>query len=207
MNGEKVSKEEVERMIYLRKTGHSLPEIGRTIGRGKGTVHRYVKDVQILPKYVEILRAKQGGSKARAIRGWNESVSKAGSLILPIKRRDKFFILASLYWGEGTKRDLNIINSDPFLIKTFVSCLYELGITKEQLRITIRIYEDMNKEKSIRYWANVLGVSEDKILNVNILHGKKNGKLEYGMCRVRVTKGEKYFKLILSMIDLIKSKI
>jgi hypothetical protein len=52
-----------------------------------------------------------------------------------------------------------------------------------------------------------LNLPVSQIRSVNILKGKKVGKLEYGMCRVRVTKGERHFKLIMSMIDLIKSHL
>lgn len=207
MNGEKVSRAEIRKMLHLRETGHSLPEISMVIGRGKGTVHRYVKDTQVLSKYRETLRVKQGGSKERALRGWSEAKKKASALILPIQKRDRLLILTCLYWGEGNKKDLNIINSDPLLIKTFINCLREIGVTRSELKITIRLYEDIDKDKALRYWAGIVGIPKEKIFNVNILKGKKVGKLEYGMCRIRVTKGAKHFKLILSMIDLIKSEI
>lgn len=44
-----------------------------------------------------------------------------------------------------------------------------------------------------------------QISNINILKGKKEGKLKFGMCRIGVKKGGKYFKLIISMINLLKS--
>jgi hypothetical protein len=48
---------------------------------------------------------------------------------------------------------------------------------------------------------------KDFIKNINVIKGKKIGKLKYGMCRLRVKKVGRYFKLIISMIDLIKSGV
>ncbi len=207
MRGKPVTKKEIETIIHLRETGHSLTEIRKTTSRGNATVFRYIKDVKVLPEYKDLLKSKQGGSRARARRGWEGASKKVESIFPELSSQNKLLVLASLYWGEGTKRELNLINSDPDLLRVFVECLLELGVTREMLRITIRIYEDMSEKDSRKYWARVLGVTEKNIIGVNVLKGKKKGKLKYGMCRVRVTKGEQYFKLIMSMIELIKSKI
>src|SRR3990167_9354156 len=150
-----IPKATVHKIIKLRKTGHSLPEIKLIVGHSGATVFKYTR------KMAEQL------------------------MILPLKKRDLLLILACLYWGEGTKKELNLINSDPKLISTFVFCLQTLGIQRKDLKITVRIYEDINRSQAIRYWADVLNISKNKIMGVNILGGKKKGKLPYGMCRVR----------------------
>lgn len=194
-------------MVSLRQTGHSLPEICKITSRGNATVFRYVNNIKVLPEYVEILKSKQGGSKNRAIKDWDNSAKRAEKFLNIINSRDKLLILAALYWGEGTKRELNIINSDPELLRVFVECLTEIGVTRDKLRVTLRIYEDMAEEEIRRYWAHVLSIPEDSIISVNVLKGKKDGKLKYGMCRIRVTKGAPHFKLIMSMVELIKLKV
>ncbi len=203
----KLSKEEIERLTELRKTGHSLPEIHKVSGRAYGTVFRYIKDVAILPEYQELWRVKRGGSKYRAFRDFEEAKQKAKSLLSKIEKRDRLFILAALYWGEGTKRELNLINGDPELIRVFVFCLRGLGITNSQMKINLRIFEDMDKGKVIMFWAKTLGIKEEHITSVDVLKGKKRGKLEHGMCRVRVEKSKNHFKFIMAMIDFIKLEI
>ena len=196
----------IKKIIELRRTGHSLPEIRKATGKGNSTVFKYIKNVKVLQKYSSILKAKQGGSIERAKRDWLQASQHARDLIGHLTERDKLFILACLYWGEGTKKyDLNLNNSDPSLIKVFVECLKVIGVRNEDLRITLRIYEDMDRSKVINFWSKLLSLPKEKILGINILTGKKEGKLKYGMCRVRVTKGAAHFKLIMSMIDLIKS--
>ena len=207
MRGRPITKIELIAIKKLRETGHSLPEICKILKRRSSTIHRFAKNVKVLPEYVNILRQKQGGSMKRSKKLWQKSVTQVKELLKKITHRDKLFILAALYWGEGTKKELNIINSDPKLIRVFISCLEEIGIKKNDLRISLRIYDNIDSNKAKEYWSKVCGINKTNILNVNVLIGKKIGKLPFGMCRVRVTKSAKSFKLIMSMIGFIKSQI
>lgn len=194
-------------MVKLRKTGHSLPEIRKVVARGNSTVFKYIKNVKVLPEYKNILKSKQGGSRNRSEKEWTLASKKAKDILPVVTTQGKLLLLTALYWGEGTKSELNIINSDPDLLRVFTECLFEIGVTRDMLRVTIRIYEDTPEHRARKYWAEVLGIPEGNILRANVLKGEKNGKLRYGMCRVRVVKGAPYFKLIMSMIELVKSKI
>lgn len=207
MRGVLVTKREINKIRKLREKGHSLPEICRALKRGGSTVYKFAKDVVVLPEYFDSLKQKQGGSKNRSRIFWERAETKASCLLKKINKRDKLFVLAALYWGEGTKKELNIINSDPKLIQVFISCLQEVGVSKSGLRISLRVYKDINIDEAKKYWAKICGINKEHILNVNILAGKKIGKLPYGMCRIRVTKGAEAFKLIMSMIEFIKSQI
>jgi hypothetical protein len=207
MNGKPVTKTEIKKIKKLRETGHSLPEICRSLQRGSSIVHKFAKDVTVFPKYISVLRQKQGGSFNRSKKLWKTAENEAVTLLKKIDKRDKLLVLASLYWGEGTKNELNIINSDPKLIQVFISCLKEIGIKENDLRISLRLYNDININEAKKYWAKICKINIKNILSVNILRGKKTGKLPYGMCRIRVTKGGKSFKLIMSMIEFIKSQI
>ncbi len=189
MRGKPVSKKEIQKIEQLRKTGHSLPEICRVLKRRKSTVHGYAKDVVVLPEYINILRQKQGGSAARAEKFWNKARFNAKKLLRKIGKREKLFILAAIYWGEGAKKEFNLINSDPALIQVSLSCLREIGVKEKDLRITLRVYEGINIEDAKKYWSKICKVNSRNIKNVNVLEGNKIGKLPYGMCRIRITKG------------------
>ena|SRR3989344_3711138 len=199
--------QEIKRIINLRKTGHSLPEIQKMTGKAYGTVYHYIRDVTILPQYQELWRVKRGGSKHKALREKERAKKDVRAMLSHVSKRDKLFILAALYWGEGTKRELNLINGDPELIRVFVSCLGALGVVTNRLKITLRIFEDMDEEEEVSFWARTLHVPRSLIGSVNILNGKKKGRLEHGMCRVRVSKSKDHFKLIMAMIDFIKSEV
>ena len=199
-------KNDIAKIIYLRERGHSLPEIHRITKRSKSTVYRYIHNVKVLPDYVDVLKTKQGGSKARAEKNWLEARAKVSKEILPLDRKSKMIILACLYWGEGNKTEFNVINGDASMINVVVSCLLDLGVKKSDLKFSLRLYEDINRVDAISFWAKTLGVNKNEIKISDVLFGKKTGKLKYGMCRLRIRKGAPYFKMVMSMVNLIKSE-
>ena len=208
MQGVKTSSNVINKIIQLRKTGYSIGEIHKLTSKSKSLIFNYVKRVKIDSKYTDRLKEKQKSSIYRSQQDWIKA-KKISRLIIPkLKKTERILIAACLYWGEGTKKyDFSLSNTDPYLIKVFTRSLESLGISKNQLRITIRIYEDINKLKAINYWSKIIGVRPEKILNVNVLRGKKTGKLPYGMCRIRLTKGSFTFKTVMSIIDYIKQQL
>jgi hypothetical protein len=119
--------------------------------------------------------------------------------------RDLMIIAAMLYWGEGRKEgELAIINSDVCLMKVFLKGLLKMGIPKNRIKISIRLFSDLDRKKSINFWLSELNLKKDNLISVNYLERKKEGKLPYGMCRLRVEKGSLYFKQLISMIDFVK---
>jgi len=203
-----LSLEEINKIQNLRKTGHTLYEIKNiTKRKSNGTIWKYIKDVSILPKYQEVWKAKKGGSKARSNRDWEEAKTEALTIIKNVGFKERMLILACLYWGEGNKTELNLINSDPSMLRIVIICLKDLGVQDNELKISLRLFEDINKKKAISFWTRTLSLPKDTIQKIDVIKGKKVGKLKFGMCRLRVKKGGKYFKLIISMIDLIRSSV
>lgn len=189
----------------LRQKGYSLPEISKKLRIGKTSVFRYIRGVKILPKYIKEWRSKQGGSIKRMEARKKYAQDQARKTITSLTKKEKIIFLSALYWGEGGKTDFNFINSDPNLIKVYIEGLQNVfGVTKDKLKVSIRIYEDLDKEKCLEYWSFVTGVPINKFVNVNILKGKKIGKLSYGMCRIRITKGGdmlKYIKAVYGRVS------
>jgi hypothetical protein len=202
---EKLSEDKIKLIRDLRSRGHILSEIKNIVPAGKATIFKYIKGVQVKEEFKETFSLKRFNSKNLSKIGWKNAKTMAKEILLPLRKQNSFAILAALYWGEGNKKELNLINSDPALIKVFVECLYSIGVKKEELKITLRIYGDSNISKVKEFWSNLLEIPPQQISNINVLKGKKEGKLKFGMCRVRVRKGGKYFKLIISMINLLKS--
>lgn len=204
---ERISDKEIQQIIELRKNGHSLPEIKKVVKRGTGTVFRYAQGVKVDKEFQQSLREKQGGSRARAKRQIESAKERAKSLLGRIDSRDKMLVLAALYWGEGTKRELNIINGDPNLLRVFVACVQELGVPMNALQFTLRLYEDIHQETATVFWAQTLSIAAERIKITEVLKGRKKGRFKFGMCRIRLRKSGEYFKLIMAMIESIKEEI
>lgn len=204
---DRIPREEIELIRKLRRSGHSLPEIKRAVDRGAATVVRYTRGIKVRQEFAERLRLRQNTSRARSQNAWAVAVGQANQLVGNLTERDKIFLLVGLYWGEGTKRELNIINGDAALLGVFLQCLYTLGLKKEDLLINLRVFEDVNRRKAIQYWSQKLDVPPQTIHISEISKGKRGGKFMYGMCRIRVRRGGAFFKLIMSMIQSIKSEM
>ena len=197
----------IHKIRSLRLRGCSVKEIRAHLGHSVATISKYIQGVSISEKYKSILENKRFPSKKRSQSQWEFAERESFKIIGTLNKRDRILLLIGLYWGEGTKRELNIINGDPALLKVFVTCIQDIGITKDMLKMSLRLYENISPTKAIAFWANNLGVSERSISSIQIVPGNKIGKLEYGMCRIRVKKSSSYFKLLMSMIALLKDQV
>lgn len=192
-----LTKEQIRQIKRLRYSGHSLPEISRELNIAKTTVFRYLKDAPIATEFLKEWKGKRGGSTKLMKLKIERSLRKAEEEFVNLSQREKRLFLAALYWAEGSKRDFGLSNTDPSLVRAFTNGLREVfGVTNERLRISVRVYEDLDKEKCLSFWSEIVSIPKDKFVNVNVLLGKKKGKLQYGMCRVRVTRGGDLLKEI-----------
>ena len=206
-NNGKISLETVERVRFLRRRGYSLPEISNEVGVSKTSVLRFIKDVQILPEYLSEWVGKRGGSKKIKLLKLKKALNKGESIVRRLTDKEQLLILCALYWAEGNKRDFILTNTDPQLIKVFVNGLRRgLNVTDDRIRISLRLYEDLDREKSMAFWSKVVGIAKEKFLSIYILPGKKKGKLEYGMCRVRVVKGGDLLKEVMGINQIIANR-
>jgi hypothetical protein len=190
----------IKNIRILRSRGWTLPEIYRKYKIGYGTVWRYIQNVQISPMYRIIWESKRKGSIKRKLEAEKKAYKKAFRKITSFSKVDKMLILSTLYWGEGTKKDLSLTNTDPELIRIFVYGLKKVfKIPKNRIKLNIRIYEDMNSKECINFWLKITNLGYYNLSSVNILKGKKIGKLNYGMCRVRVLKGSDMLKYLVAI--------
>ena len=197
-----IPKETIKKIKLLRQKGYSLPEIKKEVKISHGSVFRYIQGIEILPKYRQAWHSKRGGSLKRMKIAQQKAKENALKSINKLSEKEKLIFLSALYWGEGSKGDFGLSNSDPYLIRVFVQGLVNIfNVTKDRLRISIRIYKDLDKNKCLYFWSRITGVPVEKFISVNILDGKKMGKLPYGMCRIRVKKGGDLLKYILALKD------
>lgn len=190
--------------IYLRRRGYSIPEIGRALDISKSTSLRYSKGISILPKFIGRWLGRRNASKIMSERSWDEANKLATGMINNLTTKERKLIACTLYWAEGNKKDLSFTNTDPGMISVFMDILRsEFKIKNSDFKISIRIYEDLDKNKCIYFWSAVTKINLHNNVSINILPGKKVGKLEFGMCRVRVRKGG----LLLKTISAINKRV
>ena len=152
----------ISKIISLRSKGYSISEISLIIGKSKSVVSKYTQGINILPKYKSLLKSKQNSSKLRSENLWLLSEKNAKKIIRKLELRDKIFLLIGIYWGEGTKKELNIINSDPVLLCGFIDFIKGIGVTKNRIKASIRVYNDISKNKAVDYWSNILSLNKNQ---------------------------------------------
>lgn len=200
MHGKTTDKEIIEKIKFLRSQGYSLPEISRTVDIPKTTVFRYTQGVTILPEFLTNWAGKRGGSRKKRLQQEKSAFEEGKKIIGKISNKERMLFLAALYWAEGSKKDFGLSNTDPKLIRIFINGLREVfGIMDDRFRISVRIYEDLDQDKCLSFWSKIVGIPKEKFVGVNIISGRKKGKLEYGMCRVRITKGGDLLKKIIGI--------
>ncbi len=199
-----VSQHTIDRIIILRREGRSLSEIAKEVGVGYGTAFRYCKGVKVLTRFRKIWLAKRGGSTLRKKLAEDKALSDARRVITSLSLKEKLIFLSALYWGEGSKEDFGLSNTDPELIRIFVAGLKEIfGVAIGDLSIGVRVYEDLDKERCLEFWSGLVGVPVERFVSVTVLKGRKHGKLPYGMCRIRVKKGGKMLKYLKAVRGVI----
>lgn len=196
----RISREVIYSIRRLRQRGLSLNEIRKFHPIGYGSVFRYIKDVEILPQYRKSWLGKRGGSIRRKERLEAEAYEEAKKAVPVLTEKERQLFLAALYWGEGTKKDFSLTNSDPEMVKVFTKGLKEvLKIPSSRLRVSLRIYEDLDKDRCLAFWSKIIGIQPEQFVSVIILKGKKVGKLNYGICRVRILKGGNVLKYMAAL--------
>jgi len=205
MKKPRLTKSEINTIIALRKKGGTLGEIRKLVPKGKTTIYAYIKDVVPYKKFSSLLEDKKHGTKKKAEREWIVARELVNNKLGQITDRDLILMAGMLYWAEGTKHyDLNLINTDSGLLKIFLKGLLALGVSQKHIKISIRLYSDLDERKAIKYWLKELNLTRKNLVSVNYLKGKKKGKLPYGMCRLRVKNGALHFKQLMSIMNLAK---
>lgn len=202
-----LSAEEVDKIVELRKTGHSIPEIQRIVLRGKTTVFRYVKDVKLSNKSQKILNIKKkSGGRNRMLKNQllaNDFAQK----ILSGPHREMVIVIAMLYWAEGTKRCCSFINSDGKMIAVYLRILKEVfNISHDNVQIIMRIFDGMDQDKCLKYWSVTTGIHRRHFI-VRFNDGGTRCKVPYGMLRVEVKKGGHILKIIKAIYSLISEEV
>ncbi|PIV00335.1 hypothetical protein COS54_03210 [Candidatus Shapirobacteria bacterium CG03_land_8_20_14_0_80_39_12] len=192
--------EVIRKVQSLREKGWSFNEIKKETRLCSGSVYRYASQTEILQEYQQIWKSKQSGSILRKRKAEEDANNKASVAINTLSDKERLIFLSALYWGEGGKGDFNLTNTDSELMKVFVKGLKEIfGLKTDDFRVSIRTYEDLDKDKCLIFWSKITGVPKEKFVNVDVLKGKKEGKLPYGMCRLRIRRGGNMLKYLTAL--------
>lgn len=178
--------------LSLRKKGMSYSQIKKKLGISKSTLSYWLRDYPLSKQRINELR---GRSEAR-IEKYRETMRKKRETrllkfygeekdnILPFSDRDLAIAGLFLYWGEGAKTmydTVRINNTDPSMIKFILFWMTKcLAVPKKKIKVSLHLYSDMNTNKEIKYWSNLLGISMSQFIMPYIKESKISTRTHRG---------------------------
>jgi predicted transcriptional regulator len=193
----------------LREQGLSVREIQKMLGVSKGSVSRWVSDIELTEAQIDILKERQGhGAIIGQIAGARANKEKFRKLRIVYQEAGRTkaremnpFHMAGcmLYWAEGSKSSKStvvFVNSDPNMVLFFMRFLREeFGIIDAKVSIQIHCHTNEPNEVTIieQYWLNLLSLAESNLHKTIYKKGNNeitHRKLRYGVCGIWVNSVE-----------------
>lgn len=200
------TQEKIGELKKLRQKGYSINELVTTLSIPKTTVWYHTHAVKVLTQYKELLAAKRGGSANRK-RIYLEKAQSHVQSILAGPHRELAIVVAMLYWGEGSKKVCEFINSDGKMLQVYLKMIrVVLEVQEERIKPTLRIFTGMYRKEALKYWSDITDIPAGKFL-VRLNDGGTRGKTRYGVCRITVRKGHYTLKIFHALINQIFSGI
>lgn len=160
--------EDKEKAIALRKQGMSYSQIKTELGISKGTLSDWLRNMPLSRKRINELRANSEiriekyritmqKKKDTRREGVYKQVAQDLSSSTDVRLVSGFY----LYWGEGTKSaeySTSLTNSDPSVIRYFISWLEYLGVSRSSLKVKLHTYTDQDEVQMRKFWSRTLGI-------------------------------------------------
>ncbi|MGQ4515188.1 hypothetical protein [Streptomyces sp. DW26H14] len=160
-----------DRARELRLKGLTYDQIQAELGCSKSSISLWVRDLprpaRRDPKEQASLAARKRWDHELAIRDEERTRTKeaAKAEIGRLTDRELFMAGVALYWAEGSKDKpyarreiLQFINSDPDVIRFYLSWLELLGVERARMRFRVCIHESADVAEAERFWARLAGV-------------------------------------------------
>jgi len=128
--------------------------------------------------------------------------------------KDKYLQSAGLmlYWAEGNKstRTVDLANSDPKIIKIFLSMLRNIyRVDEKKIRVLLYCHSNQNPKRLINYWSKLTNIPINHFTKPYIRKGfrrKQKGKMPYGLVHIRYN-DKRLFMQIQNEIGIIAAKL
>lgn len=105
---------------------------------------------------------------------WQKTTGKMRYFSANRKIKKNLFLTGiALYAGEGTKyskksRKIEIVNSNPSVIRLFISFLKNFGIEKSKLSARVHIHHKNEKTQAQKFWISEIGLIKNQFNKPNV---------------------------------------
>jgi hypothetical protein len=179
-----------EQAVALRRQGKSRRQIKQILGiTSNATLNQVLSGEPLPPERTGPDYAESRARTAAGVRRYwaaerpareaaRAAISAAAAAQLG-KLTDREILIAGAvaYWCEGAKskpyrvdEQVRFINSDPAVIKFFLTFLDQAGVARQRLRYCVHMHESGDLEAANRYWAEVTAAAPDQFTKAIIKH-------------------------------------
>lgn len=204
------------RAIELRKLGWSYLAIKSELMVSKSSLSLWLHKYPLTEKQIRKLSPR---SRERRIEHFRETFRKKreGALVEAyniekvrigeLNQREIYLMGLMLYWGEGmkaTRGTISFANTNPAMIRMAVYWLVScMGFERENLRVKLHLYSDMDIEREILYWMKELDISRTQFKNPYIKDSKFGNLTQkgfgHGTCDLNIWGTKKKDLIIMGM--------
>jgi len=186
-----------EKAIKLRIKGYSVKEISEKLHIAKSTSSLWLKNIELNQKAQKRLEKRKLLGYYRGSLTWQKKRTKAEEQrrILALKIIDRIkkdsnhlkIYCSLLYWCEGGKTEkdsLRFINSDPNLIRTFLTLFRKSFITDpKKFRVLLHLHEYHDEARQKEFWSSLTKIPKNQFLkSFHKPHTAKTIKENYPGC-------------------------
>jgi len=203
----KLKIEELKKARELRQEGCSVREIAKILNVSKGSVSGWVRDIKLSKKQYDRLisnwkigqrRGCYLGSKTKELkhRELRRLYQQEGEKKAESKNAD-FYSGCMLYWAEGSKskHTCQLTNSDPNMLRYFISFLKNFFLVKdEDIKIRCHYYtcSGISNLEIEKYWGEQLKMPSSCFVKTTVNNiqrksdHKRQERTKYGVAKVIV---------------------
>jgi Mn-dependent DtxR family transcriptional regulator len=193
--------------VMRRDEGASIKEIAGRLCVSPSTVSLWVRDIALTPaQEQELLRRNPAynrqlsGTTIQAANRRAERIAyQMQGRVLAGRGEGTHMAGCMLYWAEGEKarNALRFSNSDPDMVRFFVSFLRKhFNVRDEEIRVTCYLFADhVARQREIeQFWLDVMGLQADSLCksHVNVYskysQKKRVNRLPYGTVKIAVNR-------------------
>lgn len=206
----------------LRASGFSIKEIARTLGVSQSTISVWVRTIELslhAKRQIEQKRINGRNRAAETLRGKRMARQKAATIFAQQLSRlarfttsEKYMLASMIYECEGGKGGYGVLeftNSDPVLVKIFLTLLRKVfTLDESKFRVVMHLHSYHSEQAEKTFWSKICAIPKNKFLKT--YQKKESGirkKLNYRGC-VQI----KYFdvnikRVLLAGKEILASKL
>lgn len=165
-----------KRAVLLRKRGYSYSEISLKLGVSQSSCSLWLRNIVLSKKAQSRIAQLRKGARLKSAQSVQNRIANREKEIqdevrkifsnLVIETEIAKLFCAVLYWAEGEKNRNSLVftNSDPRMIKLFLSLLrthFQIRSNKLRAFLHLHGYHDLVSQKS--YWSTITGIPSERI--------------------------------------------